>query len=74
MHKASREGCSLDEKKCLESAHVSWTPSQGRKGVFLWTEENVKRAERNLVSETVKKLRKLVYVQGDVEADRRPCP
>lgn len=72
----STEGCSLDgeKKKCLESAHVSWILSQGRIRVLLWTEDNFKRAGRNLLSATVKRQRKLVYVQRGVGTDRRPCP
>lgn len=62
------------KKKCLESAHVSWILSQGRIRVLLWTEDNFKRAGRNLLSATVKRQRKLVYVQRGVGTDRRPCP
>lgn len=63
-----------DERKCLESAHVSWTLSQGRIRVLLWTEEDVERAERSPASEQPCKQRKLVYVLRGVDADRTPCP
>lgn len=38
------------KEKCLESAHVSWSGSQGRMRALLWTEEDVKEAGRKPLS------------------------
>ncbi len=74
VHRLIHWGMLLNEKQCLERATVSWTLSQGQIKVLLWTEEDVKRPERNPLSATVKKQRKLVYVQRGVGIDKRPYP
>lgn len=71
--------CFLDEKKCLESAHVSWIWSQARLRVLMWTEEDVKTEGRNLLSARVKKQKLLMCIEalavtGDMSRQSQQVP